>query len=238
MNLFLLTNPLLEAYSGADPFGKGIFLSLLLLSIGTWIVFLQKFLSQKHARAKGRQLITTFEKKRHHPLGLETSTLNHPYASLYNTLKSHAQELLQKNRSVLQERVPATLSSSDVEQLDTYLQSTLSTEIQSMEKNLFVLSTIVSLAPFLGLLGTVWGILLTFQELQAGTGAIQSNTAMLGGLAMALGTTVFGLLVAIPALVGYNYLKASTSQFAKEMEDFSQIMLANVELQYRQIELK
>ncbi len=107
---------------------------------------------------------------------------------------------------------------------------------QKIEKNLFILSTIVSLAPFLGLLGTVWGILLTFAELQAG-GSINASSTIMGGLAMALGTTVVGLIVAIPALIGYNYLKSSSAGLYAEMENFSLQLVSSIELQYRQVEL-
>ena len=64
----------------------------------------------------------------------------------------------------------------------------------------------------MGLLGTVWGILVTFSGLQS-NGLSSANSSVLSGLSMALGTTVFGLVVAIPALVGYNYLKSIIGDF-------------------------
>ena len=100
-----------------------------------------------------------------------------------------------------------------------------------------MLSTIVTLAPFLGLLGTVWGILVAFNELQGGA-SLGSSTALLGGLSTALTTTVLGLLIAIPALIGYNYLKNAIRSYEKEMEDFGGYLTAQVELQYRQVDLK
>lgn len=59
---------------------------------------------------------------------------------------------------------------------------------------------------------------------------------MLSGLSMALATTVIGLVVAIPAIVGYNYLKNAGREYRREMEDFSQLLLASIELQYRKPE--
>jgi biopolymer transport protein TolQ len=106
-----------------------------------------------------------------------------------------------------------------------------------LEKSLYVLSTTVSLAPFLGLLGTVWGILTTFSELQnQGTG--NTHQMVLGGLSLALATTVLGLIDAIPALIGFNYLKNDVKDFQTEMESFSNELLASVELQYRQVDIK
>ncbi len=230
----LMTNPIIDAYKGSDLFGKAIFLSLLLLSMITWIIFVQKFLLQRNAKQLGHAFQSAFFKKRLNPLGLEASGI-HPYATLYQTLKQHTLELLGKNKTVV-DKQDVTLSASDIDLIEAHLMSAISTQTKSMERNLFILSTVVSLAPFLGLLGTVWGILLTFNELQAGA-SVNTNATIMGGLAMALGTTVAGLLVAIPALIGYNYLRSAIAQFSGEMEDFSHLLLASVELQYRQVEI-
>ncbi len=230
----LITNPIIDAYRTSDLFGKMIFLSLVVLSITTWIIFLQKFLLQRNAKQLGTKFQELFHKKRLSPLSMEVNSL-HPFAMLYQTLKQHSLELLGKNKTVVAKE-NVTLSASDIDLIEAHLMSAISAEEKKMERNLFILSTVVSLAPFLGLLGTVWGILLTFNELQAG-GAVNSNATIMGGLAMALGTTVAGLLVAIPALIGYNYLRSAITQFSGEMEDFSHLLLASVELQYRQVEI-
>ncbi len=96
---------------------------------------------------------------------------------------------------------------------------------KGLEKGIFLLPTVASLSPFLGLLGTVWGILLTFYELRHGVVA-QGNTAVMGGLATALGTTVVGLIVAIPALISYNYLRAQIRSLSLDMDNFSERLLA------------
>jgi biopolymer transport protein TolQ len=93
------------------------------------------------------------------------------------------------------------------------------------------------LAPFLGLLGTVWGILTTFSELQV-QGSSSSHQMVLGGLSLALATTVFGLIDAIPALIGYNYLKNTIRDFQTEMEKFASELLASIEMQYRKVDLE
>ena len=98
----------------------------------------------------------------------------------------------------------ARLSSADLELIATQTAAAASAQGKTLDKNLFILSTVVTLGPFLGLLGTVWGILLTFSQLSHGFST--SNTTMLTGLSMALATTVIGLVIAIPALVGYNFL--------------------------------
>ena len=234
--MMFLSNPILNAYQGSDLFGKAIFLGLLFLSVLTWTIFVQKFLLQRQVKQRGGQLIQVFQKKRLNPLTIEIGEALHPFAALYRTMKEHTLELLQKNHSVLNETAAVTLSTSDIDLIEAHLMSAVSAETKGLEKNLFILSTVVSLAPFLGLLGTVWGILLTFAELQTGAGA-NANATVMGGLAMALGTTVLGLLVAIPALISYNYLKASSAHLSADMEDFSHLLVASVELQYRQVDV-
>jgi biopolymer transport protein TolQ len=236
MNALLSSNPILNAYQGSDLFGKTIFLALLLLSVITWTIFMQKFFLQREIKQRGGQLLQLFQKKRLNPLTMEVGEALHPFASLYRTLKEHTLELLQKNHSVLDEKTAVTLSTSDIDLIEAHLMTAVSAETKGMEKNLFILATVVSLAPFLGLLGTVWGILLTFAELQTGAAA-NTNATVMGGLAMALGTTVLGLLVAIPALITYNYLKANIAHLTADMEDFSHLLLASVELQYRQVDV-
>ena len=231
----MFTNPIIDAYNSSDFFGKIIFLSLVFLSITTWSIFVQKFLLQKNVKRLSYTFRTTFQKKRLNPLSLEVNEI-HPFATLYRTLKHHTFELLGKNKTALKQQ-NVTLSASDISLIEAHLMSVTSSLTKKMERNLFVLSTTVSLAPFLGLLGTVWGILLTFNELQSGAFA-STNATIMGGLAMALGTTVAGLLVAIPALIAYNYLRSTIAQFSGEMEDFSHFILASVELQYRQVEVR
>ena len=125
------------------------------------------------------------------------------------------------------------MSEADLGLIDTEIQMKVGNMSKLLEKNLFVLSTIVTLGPFLGLLGTVWGILDTFSDLPSSRGISINNVAMLTGLSLALTTTVIGLVIAIPAIIGYNYLKNAARDYRREMENFSQLLLATVELQYR-----
>lgn len=228
-------NPIYESYFQSDLFGKGIFLALLGLSIVTWVIFLTKWLYQKDLRKKASLINESFLKKRSNPLTCDLPFSDHPLAIIYNNSKQQALQLLNKNRSASKENDRVFLSRSDIELIDSSLSPTLSRLVKTMEKNLFVLSTIVSLAPFLGLLGTVWGILLTFSHLQKGGG---SHALVMDGLAMALGTTVVGLLVAIPALIAYNYLRAVVLRFSHELNDFSQTLLVSIEINYRKVDVE
>ncbi len=240
---FLLTNPFFEAYWHSDFLGKGIIIALFLLSIGTWILLVHKTWMTSRARKSSMRFHEVFQKQKFEPLGIHFGDLfkknPNPYRELYSVLKKHTLDILNKNRLFSHQKSPdevSYLSSSDIEFLDTLLYSTISMQAKLLEKHLFILSTIVTLGPFLGLLGTVWGILTTFSELQVSAGGA-TNQMVIGGLSLALATTVLGLLDAIPALIGYNYLKNTIRDFQTEMEGFSTEILASVEMQYRKVDI-
>jgi len=237
-----------SAYSESDFFGKLIFVGLFALSVITWLVLIQKALLYRNVRKDANKLQESILTNKDSMLNLSVESLIdssieeslNPFVNIYLSLKEKSIELLDKNHffhknaSSQSERC-VFLSHGDVELIEAYLGSTITKEGKKLEKNLFILSTVVSLAPFLGILGTVWGILISLGELQNG-GMVHSNSVLLGGLSTALATTVLGLVIAIPALIAYNYLKNSLSTFYSDMEDFSNLLLSTLELQYRRVE--
>lgn len=252
-------NPFVLAYTQSDVLGKAIFIGLIALSICSWVIILHKLWLTYHARNQSAQFYAAFQMQKAHPLSLECEGAVRyplsPFFSLYNVLKKQTLEILSKNRRFgvtmtstptehsLEQSVspPSTstsyLSPTDVECLDAHLMSSIAAQTQRLEKNLFILSTIVTLGPFLGLLGTVWGILTTFAEMQTHTGG-GSNNMVLGGISLALATTVLGLVDAIPALIGYNYLKNETGALQTDMEGFATELLVAVEMQYRKVDVR
>lgn len=250
VNIILLNgNPFFEAYSQSDILGKLIFLGLYALSICSWTVLIYKLWVTYQAKKHAFRFHESFLLQKLNPLSLDCENLNkrkaiNPFLDLYQVLKKQSLEVLAKNRhfSKLQNEGNAQasnasfLSLSDIDFVASHLSTQVAQQVKHLEKNLYILSTTVSLAPFLGLLGTVWGILTTFSEMQAQT-AGSTHQMVLGGLSLALATTVLGLLDAIPALIAYNYLKNSIRDFATEMEGFSNEILASVELQYRRVDV-
>jgi biopolymer transport protein TolQ len=224
-------NPFISAYVQSDWFGKAIFWGLFLLSILCWVILLYKSWQFWAVRKLSSQFSRQFEGQSGDPLNLQfqrptlsrIGEIPHPLFEVYRAVKTQALQLMSRKGQ--------QLSGQDLELLESQVMASMSSACKKLDKHLFVLSMIVTLAPFLGLLGTVWGILLTFSQLQGGLQA--SNTAMLSGLSMALATTVLGLLVAIPALVGYSYLKNAGRDTRREMEAFSHSLLSAIELQYR-----
>ncbi len=236
MVLFAAGNPFITSYVQSDWFGKGIFWGLFLVSALSWTVLIHKAWIFYQVRKLSNEFTALFSDK--DPLGLQFTRpkgslleVPHPFFEIYKALKQKTLQIISRNH-FFAPNAETNLSEADLGLIESQVQSALAAQNKLLEKNLFVLSTIVTLGPFLGLLGTVWGILLTFSELHS-RGISSSNAAMLAGLSMALATTVIGLVVAIPALVGYNYLKNAGREYRRDMEDFSQLLLATLELQYR-----
>jgi biopolymer transport protein TolQ len=256
VNIFLLNgNPFFESYSESDLLGKIIFLFLYGLSICSWAVLIYKIWMTNQAKKESLRFYESFQLQKISPLNLDCEAIRknktiNPFLDLYQVLKKQCIEVLTKNRHFrkMQEIDSANegayqpsvvpfsyLSPTDIDYISSHLSTQVAYQIKNLEKNLYILSTTVSLAPFLGLLGTVWGILTTFAEMQSQAGG-SSHQVVLSGLSLALATTVLGLMDAIPALIGYNYLKNSIRDFSTEMEGFSNEILASVELQYRKVD--
>lgn len=237
-NFIIASNPFFSAYSESDILGKLIFIGLIALSICSWIVLLHKGWLTRTARINASDFQKNFTLQKANPLNWNTDSMKqvgeiHPFRAIYTNLKRTTLELLNKNRRGSSAEI-SYLSPADINYVEGHLIATINTQVKLLEKNLFILATVVSLAPFLGLLGTVWGILTTFSEMTAQSGGHQ---AILSGLSLALATTVLGLVDAIPALIGYNYLKNSIQDFEVEMGEFAHQALSTIELQYRKVDV-
>lgn len=232
------------AFIQADLIGKLIFLSLITLSIVSWVVLLYQIFVVKTLMILSQKYTQTFQSAGHQILGFTPDTLPklkaqniiNPFSHIFLSLKKKTLEILDKNLYFSRQKNPdaqnAYLYEKDIDLLESHVMTTVSSQVKQLEKNLFILTTVVTLAPFLGLLGTVWGILQTFSGLQSGASLV-SNTAVLAGLATALTTTVLGLVIAIPALVAYNYLKSRTRGISSDAENFLYTLLSTLEIQYR-----
>lgn len=241
------TNQFFSAYIHADFIGKMIFWALFILSLVAWTIMIYKIWAFYKVKKDCQSFYHFFQDKKEEPLKLiidnpkkfTTPLLINPYLDIYKTLKSKTVEILNKNNyfQTTDEENPAVyLSREDMDLVESHIFSTIAKSIKWLEKQLFLLPTIVTLGPFLGLLGTVWGILITFSELQTKAMLGNTNSAILAGLSMALATTVLGLAVAIPALIGNSYLKAAVKEMQKDMEHYSIDLLGSLEMQYRKVQ--
>ena len=123
---------------------------------------------------------------------------------------------------------PIKLSDAQYNAVEAVLESEVSSQIQTLETRIGLLATLVSVSPFCGLFGTVWGVMLAFCGIAA---AGKSDfTALAPGVAGALLTTVAGLIVAIPSLVGYNLLTATIRNLTVTMDNFTEEFMVRLKL--------
>lgn len=240
-------NIFFSTYAQCDLFGKIIILLLVGMSLVCWSVLIHKIWLMHQVNKLSLAFHEALMKNKNSLLKCELSQLPssshnlvpHPYASIYHQLQQKTLEVLNKNQFFISQNNAAHsaiyLTNADLELLEANLSAVISIQNKTLEKNLFILSTIVTLAPFMGLLGTVWGILVTFSSYQTGS-LIHSNSVMLGGISTALTTTVLGLIIAIPALISYNYLKNSIRHYALGMDKFLADLLSYIEIHYRKVE--
>src|SRR5437016_8350780 len=122
------------------------------------------------------------------------------------------------------------VSLKGMEHVKRSLENTVAQESLKLESGLILLAIAVSGAPFLGLLGTVWGVMSTFGRVAQAHAA--TLTEMAPGVSAALITTVAGLLVAIPSMFGYNWLVHTLRALTVELDNFAQELVSKMEIEY------
>lgn len=239
--------PFIQAYFDADLIGRILYIALILLSFVSWTVLIYKWWITQRVEAESMEFKKIFLTQKHHPLEISFQKKGHgeipnAFFIIYTVLKNKAVEFMKKNEQTSHNSLFSMSSNPEEESKSGYLQvddfsileaqanSMIGTLTRYLERNLYILSTIVTLAPFLGLLGTVYGILVTFAGLESGAGSTQQ---ILSGLSLALTTTVIGLVNAIPALIGYSMIKNKISDFEHEMERFAMEILSTFDSHYR-----
>ena len=209
--------------SNSGLFAKFILVVLFIISVISWAIIWDRARLYLQLRKKGRQLRETAAKD-----GL-IAAINNPNAFLPSLEGSI---LLETKRAIESKKTLGGTGAGEGEVAATFIRSTLDRravhEISEMEKNLIFLSTTTSVAPFLGLLGTVWGIMSSFLSMGAqGTASIE----VVGpGIAEALITTIAGLGAAIPSLVGYNLLVRHVHRQESRLDLFISRVIEEIEI--------
>lgn len=159
-------------------------------------------------------------------LGLESVTSMN--LAPYEYLTFEATQAFKKHRGRIRTAEDIALCMGHVENA---IQRGIARNVQKYEEKMILLSSLVSGGPFLGLLGTVWGVMLTFGNL---SGEKASIAMLAPGVSGALVATTFGLLVAIPATFGYNYLLSHTKVMTTELENFASSLADRIELELQE----
>jgi biopolymer transport protein TolQ len=214
-----------EAIRQSDIVGKACLITTAIFSVLSWGVIGYKFIHIRQATNQSNRFI---DGCMNHAKSLDEAykgAAEFPDSPLAQMLRESYLELQienwyqdYKNLSV-DERINAAKAG-----IERVLERTITQEVRHLDSYLIFLATTANVTPFIGLFGTVWGILGLFQSLATGTGS------MLGlgpGISTALMTTVAGLVAAIPASITYNYLTNKAQVLESRMDSFA-LELANI----------
>jgi biopolymer transport protein ExbB/TolQ len=233
----LAANAAVYAIQNATTEGKITVLCLLVLSLFSWTIIITKFRQLMIARSAAKKFFASYIATRD-PLDIKKRGEEFEGAPAWELYDRGAEELLYhlKNNPVevksvvtqstgegntdhLARAITTKISPSSFEAVKVVLEEAAGAQAMILEKGMIVLSTAVAGGPFIGLLGTVWGVMSTFAGIAEKNQA--SLTAMAPGVAAALVATVTGLLVAIPAMFGYNFMVTTIRNMTQELDGFA-----------------
>ena len=226
MTLFLASANLLQIFGQTDIFGQILTVGLGVFSLVAWTVMFGKYNELKRLR----DLNLAFEQRLREErtlLDLPESLRNKrsiPYADLF----ADAVEAYWRAASILKEKGEDN-SRARLEHGENAIQRGIARQSLRYETSMIFLATIVSGAPFLGLLGTVWGVMESFSAVANETSA--SIRTLAPGVSAALLTTIAGLVVAIPSMFGYNFLLGKVKQLSTEIENYASSLADRLELE-------
>jgi biopolymer transport protein TolQ len=220
---------LLYVLEQATPEAKAIIVFLILFSILAWSVMIAKALQMR--RAKRLNLFFGSEyRTQKNVLDVYDRRVQADGCPMFMVYQSGSVELDARLKNPDGGGRKRFVSLKGMEHVKRSLENTVAQESLKLESGLILLAIAVSGAPFLGLLGTVWGVMSTFGHIaQQGSATM---AAMAPGVAAALITTVAGLLVAIPSMFGYNWLVHNLRVLTVELDNFAQDLVSKMETEY------
>ena len=236
MSFSVATNlPLFQAAVGPNVFtyfaqsnfaGQVIILILALFSVVAWSVMLGKYMDLSRLRSQNQRYERLLSKEGQ-LLALDSERPGKGAGPYYAIVRESLQAFFRYGGAMADaDTHRATLRMGHVENA---IQRSVAEQIIRYETKMVMLGSIVSGAPFLGLLGTVWGVMDAF-GVMAGSGSV-SLQSLAPGVSGALLTTVAGLVVAIPSVFGYNYLLQQTKIAVVELENFASTVADRIELE-------
>ena len=203
---------ILSLFLRADIIVKSVIVILIAASIYSWAIIIEKIKLFRKINLSSEEFETKFWKSK----SAETFYNNLP-TNLDDPMANLFKDTMQV---VIKSRSKANLS----ERLNNILEVNIEKQMNKIDKSYTFLATVGSTAPFIGLFGTVWGIMNSFQSI-----AISRNTSLAivaPGIAEALFATALGLLAAIPAVIAYNKFNSDSKKYSQKLESFSKKFLS------------
>ncbi len=202
---------LINLFVRADIIVKSVIILLIVCSIYSWAVIIEKFRLFKKINQSSEEFETKFWNSK-------------SAESFYNNLPANIEDPMALVFKDAMQNLLKRKSKSDLNiRMTTMLETGIEKQMSKISKGFTFLATVGSTAPFIGLFGTVWGIMNSFQSI-----AISRNTSLAivaPGIAEALFATALGLLAAIPAVVAYNKFNYDSIKYSQKLENFSKRFL-------------
>ena len=219
---------IVELVMQSSMMAKGVLLTLLIFSISSWAIMLNKFFVYRSARNEDSKFLEVFSKTENltqiynFAKELRSSPLARLFLTGYRELYLF-QEIAKEDKKKQGESLSASgekLTEKDIKGISIALNKAINREVAKFSRRLEFLATTGSTTPFIGLFGTVWGIMHSFRSI--GVQGTASIGGVAPGIAEALIATAAGLIAAIPAVIFFNYLNNKVFLLTSTMDDFCQ----------------
>ena len=206
-----------ELFWSSGPIAKLVFLVLGVMSVVSWSIMLGKFFQLRKIAGQSREFMEVFRgSQRFSEVNSAASRLS--AAPLVGLFQAGYAELDSQIKAAGHDPASGNYQIRSLESLRRSLRRAISVEQTVLSRGTAFLATTAAASPFIGLFGTVWGIMIAFRDI--GITGSTSLATVAPGIAEALINTAAGLAAAIPALIGFNYYVNRIRQMRVEMEDF------------------
>ena len=217
---------LLDMVLSAGPMVKVVLVILLLCSVFSWAIIIHKVRLLRKVEKETSAFYDLFWRIREFSQ-ISATCKNYRFTPLAKLFSAVYNELAHAMKGTEGEKETVQWQAEEVDRLKRIIKKTVTTETASLERSINFLATTGNTAPFIGLFGTVWGIMNTFRSI--GLTGSASLAVVAPGISEALVATAMGLFAAIPAVVGYNHILTRIDRVTKETDNFANDMLNVIE---------
>ncbi len=238
LSILSITTPVFAVFDGgiweiignSSFFGVVIMVVLLAFSVVSWAVIVSRYRLYKAEASGSEALLSQFHKAKRmaDTVGLAKQFQN---TALGTQLSAGIQELVSiRERQSGEGAGAGSIREREIDLLERRLDQVAGDEMQRLESGVILLATTANASPFLGLLGTVVGIMVSFWEIgQTGSASL---AIVAPGIAEALLATIFGLAAAIPAVIAYNWANNRLRMFAEQGANFNSEFIGRIRLEF------